>query len=64
MLASFLVAQSGTSAHAAIEQIRRLNPNYIQSPRQMDFVLDFPAFWAGWRDSTTRGEAGRDAAPR
>ncbi len=45
LLACFLMAQETLGAGAAIEKIRRLNPNYIQSQKQLAFAQAFPVHW-------------------
>jgi atypical dual specificity phosphatase len=41
MLACFLIAHRGMSPEQAIEHVRKVNPNYIQSQVQVDFVKAF-----------------------
>lgn len=41
MLACFLIAHRDMSAAQAIEHVRKINPNYIQSQVQIDFVKAF-----------------------
>lgn len=41
MLACFLIAHQGMSPELAIEHVRKVNPNYIQSQTQVNFVMAF-----------------------
>lgn len=41
MLACFLIAHRDMPGEQAIEHVRKVNPNYIQSDAQLDFVMDF-----------------------
>jgi len=41
MLACFLIAHRDMPPALAIEHVRKINPNYIQTPGQLDFVMRF-----------------------